>query len=137
VERHASLVAREEGVSFAKVWRLADRECIALTGGAGGEGLFGRCRRRGGAAVIEARRENPDGTQQEIARVAGVSRATVSGSNDQIVVTALLMRLWSRGERWISGPCHLVDAPGRLNRNLLHLVERISSERLRAAPAPA
>jgi transcriptional regulator with XRE-family HTH domain len=30
------------------------------------------------AAVIEALRENPDGTQQEIARAAGVSRATVS-----------------------------------------------------------
>jgi hypothetical protein len=26
VERHASRVAHDEGVSFAKVWRLADRE---------------------------------------------------------------------------------------------------------------
>ena len=39
VERHASLVAREEGVSFAKVWRLADRECIELTGGRDAKGL--------------------------------------------------------------------------------------------------
>jgi predicted transcriptional regulator len=30
------------------------------------------------AAVIEARRENPAGTQEEIARAAGVSRTTVS-----------------------------------------------------------
>ena len=30
------------------------------------------------AAVIEARRNNPNGTQQEIARDAGVSRVTVS-----------------------------------------------------------
>jgi TnpA family transposase len=30
------------------------------------------------ATVVEARRNNPNGTQQEIARAAGVSRATVS-----------------------------------------------------------
>jgi transcriptional regulator with XRE-family HTH domain len=37
------------------------------------------------AAVIEARRENPTGTQEEIARVAGVSRATVSRSSAPVV----------------------------------------------------
>jgi len=30
---HASLVAREEGVSFSKVWRLAERECIDRASG--------------------------------------------------------------------------------------------------------
>jgi hypothetical protein len=38
VVRHASLVAREEGVSFSKVWRLADRECIELTDGRDAKG---------------------------------------------------------------------------------------------------
>jgi hypothetical protein len=37
VERHASLVAREEGVSFAK---LADRECIELTAGREAKGYW-------------------------------------------------------------------------------------------------
>jgi hypothetical protein len=47
VERHASLVAREEGVSFAKVWRLADQECIELTAGRKPRVIDG-CRRGGG-----------------------------------------------------------------------------------------
>ena len=76
VERHASLVAREEGVSFAKVWRLADRECIELSAGQEAKGYW-RLSPARPAAVIEARHMNPDGTQQEIARAAGVSRATV------------------------------------------------------------
>jgi hypothetical protein len=33
VNPHASLVARAEGVSFSKVWRLAERECIDLAAG--------------------------------------------------------------------------------------------------------
>jgi hypothetical protein len=77
VERHASLVAREEGVSFAKVWRLADRECIELTAGREAKGYW-RLSPARRAAVVDARRNNPNGTQQEIARAAGVSRATVS-----------------------------------------------------------
>ena len=77
VARHASLVAREEGVSFAKVWRLADRECIELTAGYEARGYW-RLSVERRAAVIEARRNNPDGTQNEIAAAAGVSRATVS-----------------------------------------------------------
>jgi hypothetical protein len=77
VERHASRVARAEGVSFAKVWRLADRECIELTAGKEAKGYW-RLSPERRAAVIEARRGNPDGTQHEIARAAGVSRATVS-----------------------------------------------------------
>jgi DNA-binding XRE family transcriptional regulator len=77
VQRHASLVAREEGVSFAKVWRLADRDCIELTEGQEPKGYW-RLSPTRRAAMIEARHMNPDGTQQEIARAAGVSRATVS-----------------------------------------------------------
>jgi len=77
VERHASRVARDEGVSFAKVWRLADRECIELTAGQEAKGYW-RLSPERRAAVIEARRDNPTGTQHEIARAAGVSRATVS-----------------------------------------------------------
>jgi hypothetical protein len=77
VERHASLVAREEGVSYAKAWRLADRECIELTAGREAKGYW-RLSPERRAAVIEARRNNPDGTQKEIADAAGVSRVTVS-----------------------------------------------------------
>jgi hypothetical protein len=77
VERHASLVARTEGVSFAKVWRLADRECIELSAGREAKGYW-RLSDERRAAIVEARRINPNGTQQEIARAAGVSRATVS-----------------------------------------------------------
>lgn len=66
-----------KGVSFAKVWRLAERECIELTAGYEARGYW-RLSPERRAAVIEARRDNPGGTQQEIARAAGVSRATVS-----------------------------------------------------------
>jgi hypothetical protein len=66
-----------KGVSFAKAWRLADRECIELTAGREAKGYW-RLSPERRAAVIEARRENPAGTQEEIARAAGVSRATVS-----------------------------------------------------------
>jgi hypothetical protein len=75
--RHASLVAREEGVSFSKVWRLADEAGIELTAGREAKGYW-RLSPERRAAVVEARRNKPNGTQQEIARAAGVSRATVS-----------------------------------------------------------
>jgi hypothetical protein len=58
VERHASRVARAEGVSFAKVWRLADRECIELTAGQEAKG-YRRLSTERRAAVIEARCDNP------------------------------------------------------------------------------
>ena len=58
-------------------WRLADRECIELSEGRKAKGYW-RLSPERRAAVIEARRDNPDGTQQEIADAAGVSRATVS-----------------------------------------------------------
>jgi hypothetical protein len=70
-------VAREEGMSFAKVWRLADRECIELTAGQEIKGLLAAVV-GAAAAVIEASHMNSDGAQQEVARAAGVSRATVS-----------------------------------------------------------
>ena len=66
VNPHASLVAREEGVSFSKVWRLAERECVDLAAGRAAKG----CKRLPAerrAAVIEARRINPEATQAEIA----------------------------------------------------------------------
>jgi hypothetical protein len=75
--RHASLVAREQGVSYAKVWRLADDAGIELTGGQAAKGYW-RLSPERRAAVIEARIANPTGTQQEIAAAAGVSRSTVS-----------------------------------------------------------
>jgi hypothetical protein len=80
VERYASLVARDEGVSFAKVWRLAERECIEVTAGKEARGYW-RLSPERRAAVIEARRDNSDGTQHEIARTAGVSRGPSAGSS--------------------------------------------------------
>jgi hypothetical protein len=77
VARHASLVAREEGVSFAKVWRLADRECIELTGGRDAKG-YKRLPPERRAAVEAALRANPEATQLEIARATGVSQPTVT-----------------------------------------------------------
>ena len=76
---HASLVARESrgAWSYATVWRVADRAGIPLTAGRetmGRERLSAEQR----AAVIEACRANPHATQAEIARAAGVSRASVS-----------------------------------------------------------
>jgi hypothetical protein len=77
VTRHASLVAREDGVSFAKAWRLAARECIELTGGRAAKG-YKRLSPERRAAVEAALRANPQATQLEIARATGVSRVTVS-----------------------------------------------------------
>ena len=76
VARHASLVAREEGVSFSKVWRLAEREC-ELTGGRDAKG-YKRLPPERRAAVEATLRANPQATQLEIARATGVSRPTVT-----------------------------------------------------------
>ena len=75
VARHASLVAREEGVSFSKVWRLAERECIELTGGRDAKGYKRLSPERRGA-VEAALRANPQATQLEIARATGVTSTT-------------------------------------------------------------
>jgi hypothetical protein len=40
VNPHASLVAREKRVSFSKVWRLAERECIDLAAGRAAKGYL-------------------------------------------------------------------------------------------------
>jgi DNA-binding XRE family transcriptional regulator len=70
-------VAREEGVSFSKVWRLAERECIDLAAGREAKG-YKRLPAERRAAIIAARRARPTATQAEIARVTGVSRPTVT-----------------------------------------------------------
>ena len=76
-KRNASLVAREEGVSFSKVWRLAEDAGIELTAGRAAKGHW-RLPPERRAKVIEGRRANPTAPQEQIARAAGVSRPTVS-----------------------------------------------------------
>ena len=74
---HASRVARTlRDVSYATVWRVADRAGIELTAG---RETMGRHRLSGEqrAAVLEARRKNPYAPEREIARQAGVSRSSV------------------------------------------------------------
>jgi DNA-binding Lrp family transcriptional regulator len=74
---HASRVARKLGVSFATVWRRADRVGIELTAGREAKG-YKRLTADQYAKIIEVRRANPKATQEEVAREAGVSRPTVS-----------------------------------------------------------
>jgi transcriptional regulator with XRE-family HTH domain len=69
-------VARDEGVSFSIVWRLAQRECIELSAGRTAKG-YKRLAPEQRVKVIEARRANPRAPQPEIAQIAGVSRSTV------------------------------------------------------------
>jgi hypothetical protein len=66
---------------FFKVWRLAERECIDLAAGRAAKG-YKRLPAERRAAVIEARRTNPEATQAEIARATGVSRPTVTRIDD-------------------------------------------------------
>lgn len=54
------------------MWRVASRECIDLTAGREAQG-YKRLSDERRAAVIEARRANPKGRQEDIAR-ATVSR---------------------------------------------------------------
>jgi hypothetical protein len=65
---HASLVTRQgKGAwSYATVWRVADRAGIVLTAGHETMGQWGGGCRRSGVVVIEARRSNPAGTQEQI-----------------------------------------------------------------------
>jgi hypothetical protein len=76
---YALAVAREsEGAwSYSTVWRVANRVRIELTAGRIAQG-YKRLTDERRVAVIEARRANPDGCQEDIARASGVSRATVS-----------------------------------------------------------
>jgi DNA-directed RNA polymerase sigma subunit (sigma70/sigma32) len=75
-DAHASWVTRALGdVSYATVWRVAYRNSISLT--AGRETMGRRLTPDKRASVIERRQANPDATQLEIARQAGVSRSSV------------------------------------------------------------
>jgi DNA-binding XRE family transcriptional regulator len=74
---HASLVARKIGRSFSTVWRVAERAGIELTAGREAKG-YKRLPAARRAEIAEVRRAMPDTTQEEVARRAGVSRATVS-----------------------------------------------------------
>jgi|SRR5580700_2495467 hypothetical protein len=75
---HASGVARQSRGrwSYATVWRVADRNDIALTAG---RETMGRHRLSAAqrAGVIEARKANPQATQAEIAQAVGISRPSV------------------------------------------------------------
>jgi len=76
---HASAVARDSkgGWSNSTVQRVAARKCIDLWAGREAQG-YKRLSPERVAAVVEARRLNPKGRQEDIARASGVSRATVS-----------------------------------------------------------
>jgi CRP-like cAMP-binding protein len=75
-ESHASRVARMlRDVSYATVWRVADRAGIELTAGREAKGRRLSPERR---AKLEATvAANPEATQEELAQQCGVSRATV------------------------------------------------------------
>src|SRR5277367_982683 len=78
-DAHASRVARALGdVSYATVWRVAYRYSIALT--AGRETMGRRLPADRRAAVIEARRADPDAPQREIAERAGSAGQACGGS---------------------------------------------------------
>jgi transcriptional regulator with XRE-family HTH domain len=74
---HASRVAQKLGVSFSTVWRRAEQAGIELTAGRAAKG-YKRLSIERRAAIVEVRRAKPHATQKEVAREAGVSRATVS-----------------------------------------------------------
>ena len=59
------------------MWRRAEAAGIELTAGRDAKGYRWLSAERR-AKVEEARRANPKATQEEVARAAGVSRATVS-----------------------------------------------------------
>ena len=76
-DSHASRVARTLGdVSYATVWRIADRNGIALKAG---RETMGRPRLPAEVWAKIAREvvANPNATQKELARKIGVSRSTV------------------------------------------------------------
>ena len=76
-DSHASRVARTLGdVSYATVWRVAERNAIALKAG---RETMGRPRLPAEVWAKIAREvaANPNATQTELARKIGVSRSTV------------------------------------------------------------
>lgn len=76
-DSHASRVTRALGdVSYATVWRVADRNTIDLEAGRKAKGY----KRHPPELWAKVEREvaaNPDATQQALAREIGVSRSTV------------------------------------------------------------
>jgi DNA-binding XRE family transcriptional regulator len=66
---------KSSGDPYATVWRIAHRYGVVLT--AGRETMGRRLSAERRAAVIEARRADPDASQKEIALRAGVSRSSV------------------------------------------------------------
>ena len=76
-DSHASRVARALGdVSYATVWRVAQRKGIELAAGRDAKG-YKRLPAEQWAKVEEAVRAHPGATQEELARRSGVSRSTV------------------------------------------------------------
>jgi hypothetical protein len=76
-DSHASRVARTLGdVSYATVWRVADRNAIELEAGRAAKG-YKRLPPELWAKVEQEVAANPDATQQALARKSGVSRSTV------------------------------------------------------------
>jgi DNA-binding XRE family transcriptional regulator len=73
---NATQVAREVGVSFATVWRRAERAGIELTAGKAARG-YKRLTPEQYARIIAVREAMPNATQEVVARAAGVSRPTV------------------------------------------------------------
>jgi hypothetical protein len=74
---HASRVARTLGdVSYATVWRIADRAGIELTAGREAKG-YRRLSAERRAKIEKALQASPEATQEELARQTGESRSTV------------------------------------------------------------
>jgi hypothetical protein len=74
---HASRVARTlKDVSYATVWRVADRASIELTAGREAKG-YKRFSTDRWAEVENAVLRNPNMTQEQLAHEIGVSRSTV------------------------------------------------------------
>jgi hypothetical protein len=76
-DAHASRVARTLGdVSYATVWRVADRNAVELKAGREAKG-YKRFPPEVWAKVEHAVAAQPDATQLELAHKIGVSRSTV------------------------------------------------------------
>jgi hypothetical protein len=76
-DSHASRVARALGdVSYATVWRVAERAGIDLTAGRIAKG-YKRLSPERWAKVEEAVRAHPEAMQDELARQTAVGRSTV------------------------------------------------------------
>jgi transcription initiation factor IIE alpha subunit len=76
-DSHASRVARALGdVSYATVWRIADRAGIELTAGREAKG-YRRLSAERRARIEKALQASPEATQEELARQTGVSRSTI------------------------------------------------------------